>query len=70
MTARPTNVIALVDDQLHHHIDGMMNDRDTAFELHQWYINKGRNKPEVSHHLVGHLINEVFRLKAQLKDDS
>ena len=65
MKSKPTNVIALLDNELHHHIDNMMNDRDKAFDLHQWYINKGRKKVEVSHQLVGYLINEVFRLKQQ-----
>lgn len=61
--AKETNVIALVDSELLHKVDEMLSSRDRAYDLHRWYVTQGQSTPEVNHQLVGHLINEVFRLR-------
>ena len=68
--AKETNVIALVDSALLHKIDECLDSRDRAYDLHHWYINKGQSIPEVNHQIVGHLINEVFRLRELQKNGS
>ena len=61
--AKETNVIALVDSKLLHKIDECLGSRDRAYDLHKWYVTQGQSIPEVNHQIVGHLINEVFRLR-------
>lgn len=63
--ATPTNVIALVDNEFHHRIDRELETRDGAYKIYNWMITKGVKSQHLTEHFMGHLINEVFRLRRQ-----
>lgn len=66
--AKPTNVIALIDTDFLSRIDSNLETRDGAYNFYNWMIQKGIKSEQMTSECIGHLINEVFRLRSQNKE--